>query len=275
MLREPLFAARRTGTPSFVHVRESLNHDSAICSHIGLPPEEIIKQIHILADKLIANSSFTYRTFYKPEATYLVRNALNVETFDASNSLDSEFIKIALISSNLPKKGVFDFIQVAQHLELSTPNAHFLLIGPENEYTQNLIGDNSSLPSNFTIAKYTNTPQEAIEQANIVVNLSHFEETFGRTILEAMAAGRPVIAYNHGALADLISHGENGLLVPYLDIQAVADSVNILCKNPEMIVLMGAAGRAKARAQYSLSSLACSLSTVLRGLPDFPEDLSY
>jgi hypothetical protein len=59
------------------------------------------------------------------------------------------------------------------------------------------------LPGNIELSGYAPFPSEALARADIVLNLSNFEETFGRTVLEAMAAGRPVVAYNWGALPEL------------------------------------------------------------------------
>jgi glycosyltransferase involved in cell wall biosynthesis len=65
-----------------------------------------------------------------------------------------------------------------------------LLIGPDNAHIQEL-KNRGSLPENIVFSGYAPSPSEALARANMVLNLSNFEETFGRTVLEAMAAGRP------------------------------------------------------------------------------------
>lgn len=267
MLREPLIAARNSNIMGITHVRESLSHDSALCKQIGLAPEEIIREVQTLADKLITNSKFTYELYFKPRSTYLIKNTFDADRFDFPNHFTPQVINIALISSNLPKKGIYDFVQIALTLESSTPNARFLLIGPHNEHVIALKNNQSMLPGNLKILGYSKSPEDAIRQANIVVSLSHFEETFGRTVLEAMAAARPVVAYNHGALDELISHGQNGYLVPAQDFSAVAESLKRLCQAPDLIVSMGLTGRAKARAHSSIPEMAHELSRILEEIP--------
>ncbi|MBH3415862.1 glycosyltransferase [Pseudomonas putida] len=268
MLREPLIAARNSNVIGITHVRESLSHDSALCEQIGLTPDEIIREVHALSDKLITNSTFTHEFYFKPGSTYLIKNSFNADRFDFPNYVNRQSISIALISSNLPKKGIYDFIQIARNLETSTPNARFLLIGPENQDVISLRNDKSILPKNLTIAGYSKTPEDAVRQANIVVSLSHFEETFGRTVLESMAAGRPVVAYSHGAINELISDGQNGYLVSVRDFNAAAESLKRLCEAPDLIVSMGLSGRARAREHYSTQKMADGLSRIFEEFPD-------
>ena len=80
-------------------------------------------------------------------------------------------------------------------------------------------------------------PEAALAQLDIVVNLSRFQESFGRTVLEAMAAARPVVAYDWGALGELVVAAENGdattgILVPFGDSLMAAQQVAMLVNDP-------------------------------------------
>lgn len=253
VLQEPLLAAREAGVPALVHARESLEHDADICGIIGLPAEQIRTRVLELAEHVLANSAFTARAFDKPGATHIVANTIDPDTFDIPNTINPQRIDIALISSNLPKKGIHDLLAIARLLEGSTPNARLLLIGPENGHTDALKASQASgeLPTNLVLAGYAASPLEAVGQTNIVLNLSHFQETFGRTVLEAMAARRPVLGYDWGALPELIRDGVNGFLLPFGDIQAVVERLRELCSNPQRIIDMGEAGRRIAQDRYS------------------------
>jgi Glycosyltransferase len=83
----------------------------------------------------------------------------------------------------------------------SVPSARFLIIGPETPDTTALEKDQREGrgPKNIKFLGYRKTSREVMAEANVVLNLSHFAESFGRTVAEAMAARRPVIAYNWGA----------------------------------------------------------------------------
>jgi len=68
-------------------------------------------------------------------------------------------------------------------------------------------------------------------------------EGMGRVLVEAMAAGRPIVASNAGGIPDLIYHGENGLLVPPADPKALTRGLMFLIANPGKRREMGDKGR--------------------------------
>jgi phosphatidylinositol alpha-mannosyltransferase len=74
------------------------------------------------------------------------------------------------------------------------------------------------------------------------------QESFGIVLLEAMAAGAPIVAADIPGYRDVVSDGEHGLLVPPKDPEALADAVCRLLSNPELRATMRRAGEVKARA---------------------------
>src|SRR5512139_2789122 len=85
--------------------------------------------------------------------------------------------------------------------------------------------------------------QQIVQGANVY--LSTVKETFGIGILEAMAAGVPVLGYGHGGIRDLVQHGVNGYLARPGDIDDLADGLNYCLKHRDQL---GANGREMARA---------------------------
>lgn len=73
--------------------------------------------------------------------------------------------------------------------------------------------------------------------------LPSLNEGMGKVVVEAMAMGLPVIASDIGGIKDLVHNGENGLLVPPGDAQALAHALALLCRDPGKRRRMGAAGR--------------------------------
>jgi glycosyltransferase involved in cell wall biosynthesis len=70
------------------------------------------------------------------------------------------------------------------------------------------------------------------------------EEALGGAVLEAQAAGLPVIASDAGGVMEGFDPGRTGLLVPQADADAIADAIAALMADPEQLTRMGQAGRA-------------------------------
>ena len=92
---------------------------------------------------------------------------------------------------------------------------------------------------------------ELLRGAACLIFASEAYETFGRVIIEAFATGTPVIAAGHGAAAELVRDGHNGLHFSHRDPVDLAEKVRLLIGNPDVAVRMGLAARADFEARYS------------------------
>ncbi|MEM2424984.1 MAG: glycosyltransferase family 4 protein [Candidatus Bathyarchaeia archaeon] len=81
------------------------------------------------------------------------------------------------------------------------------------------------------------------EEAYLVVVLPLWEEPFGLTVVEAMAAGKPVVAYESGGISEIIVNGVTGLLVPKGDVKSLTSAVRYLIENEDIAKKMGREGR--------------------------------
>nr|WP_067295822.1 glycosyltransferase [Marinobacterium profundum] len=263
VLDEPLKAARRTGVPVVVHGREMPAHDPALCELLMATPEQVVEQVRSNSGVLVANSACLAH-YYGADRSFLIPNIVDMSAFDVPLP-EGPGLSVALISSNLPKKGLDDFIELARLLERRGSHIRCLLIGPENTHVERLrvIAAKGELPSRLELAGYAHSARAALAQADVVVNLSHFEESFGRTVLEAMAAGRPVVCYRWGALPELVVHCKTGYLAPFRDVSRLADYLERLAVDESGRLRMGEAARLRASRLYGLSSMKKALSEVL------------
>jgi glycosyltransferase involved in cell wall biosynthesis len=88
-----------------------------------------------------------------------------------------------------------------------------------------------------------------LESVDLVV-LPSYREGLPRSLIEAAAAGLPVIASDAPGCRDAVAHGETGLLVPARDPAALAAAIGELCARPELRARMGAAGRQRVLREF-------------------------
>jgi glycosyltransferase involved in cell wall biosynthesis len=86
------------------------------------------------------------------------------------------------------------------------------------------------------------------------------------TIIEALAAGRPVVATRVGGVPDVVDEGETGFLVRPGDTHALAERIQILARDPERRAAMGAAGRERTLSRYAVERLVDDMDELYREL---------
>ena len=73
-------------------------------------------------------------------------------------------------------------------------------------------------------------------------------------MLEAMAAGLPVLATTHGGIPEAVEHGVSGMLVAERDDDALAEAMLTLARDPARCVALGAAARKRVTVQFDLDA---------------------
>jgi glycosyltransferase involved in cell wall biosynthesis len=157
-------------------------------------------------------------------------------------------------------KGQFYFIQIAAAAKAAGLNCHFVMIGDaykgyEYLYPQleNQIAE-LGLQNSITNLYYQPNAASLIQQLDIFVLPSIKPDSFPVVILEAMAAGKPIIATNMGGAQEQIDDCVTGFLVPTNDAIIAAQKLGVLVNNPDMRTQMGQAGTKKLQEQFSLAT---------------------
>jgi colanic acid/amylovoran biosynthesis glycosyltransferase len=104
-----------------------------------------------------------------------------------------------------------------------------------------------------------------------VVAADGAEEGQGLVLLEAQAAGLPVIASRVGGIPEGVIDGRSGFLVPQRDVDALAERLSYLIERPQLWPEMGRAGRAHVEANYDMNKLNDQLVELYQRLADAPQ----
>jgi glycosyltransferase involved in cell wall biosynthesis len=148
--------------------------------------------------------------------------------------------------------------------EHSLPALKFIVIGPRNRFTNKLAlaAEREGRSSNLSIEGYVEDSAEAIRRVNVVVSFSTFAESFGRTLVEAMAARRPVIAYGLGAIPEIVRDGVDGFIIPPLDIERALLHLEALANDAELVATMGNSGHQRAKEMFAPTVFASKLNEI-------------
>ncbi|WP_266202559.1 glycosyltransferase [Pontibacter kalidii] len=144
-----------------------------------------------------------------------------------------------------------DLIDALSILHKSNPRIKVLIVGdgPDREEIEQHIL-NKGLSDHVIIAGFQPDPHPFFEIMDIFAIVSHME-AFGLVAVEAMFHKLPVIATNVGGLKDVVLHNETGLLVEAHHPEQIANAINTLLSNRQLMVEMGERGFARANNQFS------------------------
>jgi glycosyltransferase involved in cell wall biosynthesis len=89
-------------------------------------------------------------------------------------------------------------------------------------------------------------------------------EAFPNSVMEAMAAGLPVVASGVGGVLELVEHGRSGVLVPPDEPRALADAIAALASDPRRAHALGCAARETVQTRYSTGNMVAAFSDLFR-----------
>ena len=177
--------------------------------------------------------------------------------FRARHGIPPSAFVILVMGRIDPQKNQRLAVRLLAALSAQQPNAHLLLIGPVTNpaYEAELAADiaEHSLGSRVTLIRGIDTHDPDLVNAYHAADLfllPSVHEPFGIVILEAWAAGLPVIASNVGGVPAFVADGEDGLLCPSGDLERLTQLARQLISDRDARCRLAHAGRTKAAAEY-------------------------
>jgi glycosyltransferase involved in cell wall biosynthesis len=150
-----------------------------------------------------------------------------------------------LIARLLKDKGLIEYVEAAKIIKEQYPTAEFHLVGWIDENPAAI--DQTQLDDWVAAGVVTywgklDDVRPAIAASSIYV-LPSYREGTSRSVLEAMAMGRPIITTDAPGCRETVVEGANGYLVPVKSVKELAAAMEKLLTNPELITVMGEASR--------------------------------
>ena len=196
---------------------------------------------------------FVARGILDPATPSTVLDGEGVDTHHfAEAPLPAGPLHAVMIARLLGDKGVREYVAAARIVRQSHPEARFHLVGGQDS--------NPDAIPEAEIARWQaedaihwhgslDDVRPALAAANLYV-LPSYREGMPRTILEAMAMGRPVVTTDVPGCRQTVSDGVTGLIVPPRDTAALADALRALADDPDRRAAMGCEARKVALARY-------------------------
>jgi len=267
-----------------IHHNNSLNRASVLAARLaGVPHICHVRKLHDLpfVDRYLARSvdffiyisravEQCYRSQGIPASKgQVVYNPINIKAFtqaDHSAELRTELglTDQNLLISNVGRldwwKGHDDFLRAIAEVTRSQPNAKALVVGacdsaPENQaYYQGLqqLVTDLGLSRHVIFTGFRTDIPRIMAASDIVVHSASEPEPFGRVIVEAMAAGRPVVATAAGGVLDIVEDRVTGLLVPPRNAALMAKAIQQLLQDREQAETMGQRAQQRAQERFSI-----------------------
>jgi glycosyltransferase involved in cell wall biosynthesis len=158
-----------------------------------------------------------------------------------------------VVGTLAPAKGQADAIRALAHL----PGRTLRLVGPDQRgYADELRRLAGELGVAFELTGFSAEPARELAQAEVALTCAR-DEAFGRTTVEAMKLGVPVVAAASGGTLELVRDGETGILYPPGDVGALAAAVERAAPD------LGERARAWARATFTRERYADELLVAL------------
>jgi len=177
-------------------------------------------------------------------------------------------------------KGQLIFARAAEKVLKSHPSVKFAAVGGVFDNEQHFMDrfqsevEQMGISSHFIINGFRRDVPDLLNAFDIFILPSTWPEPFGLVVIEAMAAGKPVIATAQGGPLEIVVPDETGYLVPAGDESALAESIGKLIDAPELIVRFGEAGRRRASELFNVSRYVLEFENLYEALlPSGRQDL--
>ncbi|MDW8102179.1 MAG: glycosyltransferase family 4 protein [Anaerolineae bacterium] len=219
-----------------------------------------------IAVQVIANSHATADHLPCRNKVTVVHNGIEVDEYDPTMNgrpfrrkygLPEEGLVVGMVGRLRPWKGQDRFLRIMARIRKMMPDVRGLVVGGtpfkvDDDYPQQLyrLAAELGLSQHVIFTSHLDDVRPALAAMDVFVHPGD-PEPFGLVNIEAMAMGKPVVAFAHGALPEIVIHEKTGWLVPPGDEEAMAKAIQALLQNPLQRSALGSAGRKRVQEHFT------------------------
>ncbi len=227
-------------------------------------------QLYREADALIALTPSERDTFIQlgtpPERVHVVgapgflSTNPDAERFRGKHQVDGPIV--LFVGQKYAYKGFDLLLQASREVWKEHADTTFVFIGPRTDYSEKVFAKHKSARILELGTVSLEEKSEAMAACDVFC-MPSAQESFGHVFVEAWTLGKPVIAADIPATRDLISHSNDGLVVPRTP-DAIADAIKMLLRDSSLRDALGSNGKRKVELEYTMPTIMEKTSGVYR-----------
>jgi len=169
--------------------------------------------------------------------------------------VSTEAMLVGMVAFLAPQRGVREFIRAAHSVVRAAPSVQFVLVGdgPMREEAEALRRE-LRLDDHLRLVGEVDSTRDLISSFDILV-VASLSEGSSVVAMEAMVAGKPVVATNVGGLPEVVADGETGIIVEPGNSAALADAIVRLVGDPQKTAQIGEKGRQRAATKFNIDDM--------------------
>ncbi|HET8975003.1 MAG TPA: glycosyltransferase [Solirubrobacterales bacterium] len=204
----------------------------------------------------------------------IVPNGVDISSAPTGPKPAADHLRLLFVGRAEERKGLPILLSAFEALVEHVPT-RLTVVGADPDEVHRAIADPEIAERVDVLGKVSHgVLWRALGEADVLCAPSLAGESFGMVLIEAMAAGTPVVASGIAGYSDVVTDGVDGVLVPPASPQRLAEELQSLWHEPERRAAMGAAGRESAK-RYAWPRVASEVTEVYeRALEPAPEPVS-
>lgn len=275
MMVKPVGAlsAQLARVPCVLHVRNIHETPSAVAFYGAVARVPAVRRI-------VANSAASAVPYRRaaPDKVVVIHNGVDLSEYDLGANARGSFRDahglrgktiVGFTGNLIPRKGLEPLVRAAARVLPGRDDVVFVALGrtpmgqPEDWGARyEALAAELGIADRFRFLGFVDDVRAAVADFDVLA-LPSLQEPFGRSIIEAMALGTAVVASDVGGIPEIITSGEDGLLVPPSDPDALAEALASLIDDPDRRLAIAKAGRRRIETSFDVARLTERLQDVL------------